>query len=106
MDVGTWSDKSRDGYNLVDAVSRCTVQVYPRGWTAVLIALDNVGMWNMRSEVWARRYLGQQFYLRVYTPSRSFRDELPMPDNALLCGRATAAAATNSSRRLPLPRLY
>jgi hypothetical protein len=27
MDVGTWSEKSRDGYNLVDAVSRCTVQV-------------------------------------------------------------------------------
>ncbi|CAD6259993.1 unnamed protein product [Miscanthus lutarioriparius] len=103
MDVGTWSEKSRDGYNLVDAVSRCTVQVYPRGWTAVLIALDNVGMWNMRSEVWARRYLGQQFYLRMYTPSHSFRDELPIPDNALLCGRA---AATNSSSRLPLQRRY
>ncbi|XP_062224889.1 L-ascorbate oxidase homolog [Phragmites australis] len=93
MDVGTWSELSRDGYNLVDAVSRCTVQVYPRGWTAILIALDNVGMWNLRSEVWARRYLGQQFYLRVYTPTHSFRDELPIPDNALLCGRATA---TNS----------
>ncbi|CAL4922492.1 unnamed protein product [Urochloa decumbens] len=94
MDVGkTWNEQSRDSYNLVDAVSRCTVQVYPRGWTAVLVALDNVGMWNMRSEVWARRYLGQQFYLRVYTPSPSFRDELPIPDNALLCGRAA-----NSSR--------
>ncbi|KAF8728583.1 hypothetical protein HU200_017848 [Digitaria exilis] len=95
MDVGTWSEQSRGSYNLVDAVSRCTVQVYPRGWTAVLIALDNVGTWNMRSEVWARRYLGQQFYLRVYTPTHSFRDELPIPDNVLLCGRA---AATNSSR--------
>ncbi|CAN6320107.1 unnamed protein product [Urochloa humidicola] len=103
MDVGTWSEQSRDSYNLVDAVSRCTVQVYPRGWTAVLVALDNVGMWNVRSEVWARRYLGQQFYLRVYTPSPSFRDELPIPDNALLCGRA--AAATNSSR-LPVLRGY
>ncbi|OEL14854.1 hypothetical protein BAE44_0024119, partial [Dichanthelium oligosanthes] len=51
--------------------------------------LGNVGMWNMRPEVWAHRYLGQQFYLRVYTPSHSFRDELPVPDNALLCGRAT-----------------
>ncbi|CAL4930834.1 unnamed protein product [Urochloa decumbens] len=102
MDVGrTWSEQSRDSYNLVDAVSRCTVQVYPRGWTAVLVALDNVGMWNMRSEVWARRYLGQQFYLRVYTPSPSFRDELPIPDNALLCGRA---AATNSSRPTPVSR--
>ena len=86
-------------------LTRCsvTVQVYPRGWTAVLIALDNMGMWNMRSEVWPRRYLGQQFYLRVYTPSHSFRDELPIQDNALLCGRA---AATNSSRHLPLPRRY
>ncbi|CAN6289548.1 unnamed protein product [Urochloa humidicola] len=102
MDVGTWSEQSRDSYNLVDAVSRCTVQVYPRGWTAVLIALDNVGMWNMRSEVWARRYLGQQFYLRVYTPSPSFRDELPIPDNALLCGRAAAA----NSSRLPVSRRY
>nr|CAB3496044.1 unnamed protein product [Digitaria exilis] len=95
MEIGTWSEQSRGSYNLVDAVSRCTVQVYPRGWAAVLIALDNVGMWNMRSEVWARRYLGQQFYLRVYTPTHSFRDELPIPDNVLLCGRA---AATNSSR--------
>ncbi|KAG2541025.1 hypothetical protein PVAP13_9NG596614 [Panicum virgatum] len=88
MHVGTWSEQSRDGYNLVDVVSRCTVQVYPRGWTAVLVALDNVGMWNMRSEVWARRDLGQQVYLRVHTPTRSPRDELPIPDNALLCGRA------------------
>ncbi|RCV44944.1 hypothetical protein SETIT_9G414800v2 [Setaria italica] len=101
MDVGTWTEQSRDSYNLVDAVSRCTVQVYPRGWTAVLIALDNVGMWNMRSEVWARRYLGQQFYLRVYTPTPSFRDELPIPENALLCGRAAAAT---SSRRPPVSR--
>ena len=55
------------------------------------------------TEVWARRYLGQQFYLWVYTPSHSFRDELPIPDNALLCGRA---AATNSNNHLPLPRRY
>ncbi|GJN26740.1 hypothetical protein PR202_gb14698 [Eleusine coracana subsp. coracana] len=103
MDVGTWSEQSRDGYNLVDAVSRCTVQVYPRGWTAIMIALDNVGMWNVRSEVWARRYLGQQFYLRVYTPTPSFRDENPIPDNALLCGRA-AATTTSSSRSSSQPR--
>jgi hypothetical protein len=83
----------------VDAVSRCTVQVYPRGWTAILIALDNVGMWNVRSEVWARRYLGQQFYLRVYTPTPSFRDENPIPDNALLCGRAVVAAVSSGTPR-------
>ncbi|KAM0846272.1 hypothetical protein ACQ4PT_055763 [Festuca glaucescens] len=89
MDKGVWSEQSRITYNLVDAVARCTVQVYPRAWTAIFIALDNVGMWNLRSEDWTRRYLGQQFYLRVYTPTHSFRDELPIPDNALLCGQAT-----------------
>lgn len=67
----------------------CFAKVYPRSWTAIFIALDNVGMWNVRSEDWARRYLGQQFYLRVYTPTHSVRDELPLPTNALLCGRAT-----------------
>ncbi|KAG8065755.1 hypothetical protein GUJ93_ZPchr0004g39179 [Zizania palustris] len=98
MEKGAWSQRSREGYNLVDAVARSTVQVYPRAWTAVLVALDNVGMWNLRSEDWARRYLGQQFYLRVYTPSHSFRDELPIPSNVLHCGRAA------HSSRLPLSR--
>ncbi|KAK6131401.1 hypothetical protein DH2020_034844 [Rehmannia glutinosa] len=78
----------RNQYNLRDAVSRSTVQVYPKSWTAIYIALDNVGMWNLRSEFWARQYLGQQFYLRVYTASTSLRDEYPIPKNALLCGRA------------------
>lgn len=64
------------------------MQVYPRSWTAIYMALDNVGMWNIRSENWARQYLGQQFYLRVFSPANSWRDELPIPKNALLCGRA------------------
>lgn len=65
------------------------MQVYPKSWTAIYIALDNVGMWNLRSEFWARQYLGQQFYMRVYTTSTSIRDEYPIPKNALLCGRAS-----------------
>lgn len=88
MDGGLWSERSRNEYNLRDAVSRCTVQVYPNSWTAVYVALDNVGMWNLRSESWGRQYLGQQFYLRVHTASQSIRDEFPIPKNALLCGRA------------------
>ncbi|KAH7690172.1 L-ascorbate oxidase protein [Dioscorea alata] len=88
MDGGQWSPDSRKEYNLRDAVSRCTTQVYPKSWTAIYIALDNVGMWNVRTEFWSRRYLGQQFYLRVYTPVNSIRDEYPIPKNALLCGRA------------------
>ncbi|XP_074312069.1 L-ascorbate oxidase homolog [Silene latifolia] len=89
MNGGQWSSDSRLIYNLRDAVSRCTVQVYPNSWTAIYMPLDNVGMWNIRSENWARQYLGQQFYLRVYTPTLSFRDENPIPSNALLCGQAT-----------------
>jgi len=65
------------------------VQVYPMSWTAIYVALDNVGMWNLRSEFWARQYLGQQLYMRVYTASTSIRDEFPVPKNALLCGRAS-----------------
>ncbi|XP_022940174.1 L-ascorbate oxidase homolog [Cucurbita moschata] len=89
MDGGQWSESSRGQYNLRDAIARCTIQVYPLSWTAIYMSLDNVGMWNMRSEFWARQYLGQQFYLRVYTPSTSLRDEYPIPKNALLCGRAS-----------------
>ncbi|KAJ8765059.1 hypothetical protein K2173_010536 [Erythroxylum novogranatense] len=88
MDQGKWTPTSRNGYNLIDAVPRSTVQVYPRSWTAIYISLDNVGMWNIRTENWARQYLGEQFYLRVYTSSKSTRDELPIPKNALLCGKA------------------
>ncbi|URE19087.1 L-ascorbate oxidase [Musa troglodytarum] len=89
MDGGQWSAASRKSYNLRDAVARCTVQVYPKSWSAIYMPLDNVGMWNVRSENWARRYLGQQFYLRVYSPANSWRDENPIPRNALLCGRAS-----------------
>ncbi|XP_078437327.1 L-ascorbate oxidase homolog [Wolffia australiana] len=89
MDGGRWSSASRKGYNLRDAVARSTVQVYPKSWTAIYMTLDNVGMWNVRSENWARQYLGQQFYLRVYSPANSWRDEYPIPINALLCGRAS-----------------
>ncbi|OMO80009.1 Cupredoxin [Corchorus capsularis] len=88
MDGGLWTPESRKQYNLNDAISRCTTQVYPKSWTAIYIGLDNVGMWNVRSEFWARQYLGQQFYLRVYNPVRSLRDEYLIPKNALLCGRA------------------
>ncbi|KAJ0678121.1 putative laccase [Helianthus annuus] len=88
MDGGVWSEGSRKGYNLHDGVARSTIQVYPKSWSALYVPLDNVGMWNVRTEFWARQYLGQQFYLRVYTNSGSIRDEFPIPKNARLCGRA------------------
>ncbi|OIW06233.1 hypothetical protein TanjilG_03858 [Lupinus angustifolius] len=95
MEGGQWTTDSRKKYNLQDAIPRCTTQVYPKSWTAVYFALDNVGMWNLRSEFWARQYLGQQLYLRVYTTSTSVRDEYPIPTNALLCGKATGRSLGN-----------
>ncbi|KAL6899080.1 hypothetical protein ACP4OV_005738 [Aristida adscensionis] len=95
MGWGKWSPDSRSTYNLADAIYRSTVQVYPASWTAVLVSLDNEGMWNLRSQDLERRYLGQEIYLRVNQEGSSEvpdpRDELPMPSNALLCGKARPA---------------
>ncbi|XP_078441720.1 L-ascorbate oxidase homolog [Wolffia australiana] len=87
-DSGEWNPSLRKSYNLVDATTRHTVQVFPNGWSAILVALENQGMWNVRSSIWARQYLGQQFYIRVWTPQQSLNNEYDIPPNALLCGRA------------------
>ncbi|KAL3529829.1 hypothetical protein ACH5RR_009151 [Cinchona calisaya] len=94
---GTWSPEKRKNYNLLDAVSRHNIQVYPRSWAAVMTTLDNAGMWNLRSEMWERVYLGQQLYISVLSPERSLRDEYNIPDNHPLCGVV---------EKLPLPAPY
>ncbi|KAM7507032.1 hypothetical protein LguiA_017485 [Lonicera macranthoides] len=86
---GQWTQASRKTYNLVDALTRHTAQVYPYSWTSILVSLDNQGMWNMRSAIWERQYLGQQFYLRVFNPTRSLANEYDIPSNVLLCGKAS-----------------
>ncbi|XP_042507808.1 L-ascorbate oxidase homolog [Macadamia integrifolia] len=90
---GQWTQASRNKYNLVDALTRHTAQVYPNSWTAILVSLDNQGMWNIRSAMWARQYLGQQFYLRVWTPTKSLANEYNIPSNAILCGKAVGRHA-------------
>ncbi|KAJ6733050.1 MULTI-COPPER OXIDASE [Salix koriyanagi] len=83
-----WTPAKRSLYNLDDALTRHTVQVYPKSWTAIYVSLDNQGMWNMRSAIWERQYLGQQFYLRVWTQVHSLANEYEIPPNALRCGKA------------------
>ncbi|XP_068655982.1 L-ascorbate oxidase homolog [Aristolochia californica] len=85
---GEWTPDMRKRYNLVDAVTRHTTQVYPKSWTAILVSLDNKGMWNLRSAVWGRQYLGQQLYLRVWNDEKSIFTEYDPPPNVLLCGKA------------------
>ncbi|WOK95371.1 monocopper oxidase-like protein SKU5 [Canna indica] len=87
MDYGEWTENSRGTYNKWDGVSRCTIQVFPGAWTAVLVSLDSVGFWNVRVENLDTWYLGQEVYVRVVNPEDSSdKTELPMPDNVLYCG--------------------
>nr|XP_043618254.1 L-ascorbate oxidase homolog [Erigeron canadensis] len=86
---GTWNSTLRKRfYNLNDATSRYTVQVYPKSWSAILASLDNKGMWNLRSANWPRQYLGQQLYARVWNNEKSLFTEYDIPQNALRCGKA------------------
>ncbi|KAL2531888.1 SKU5 similar 15 [Abeliophyllum distichum] len=86
---GQWNTTMRRRfYNLVDAPTRYTVQVYPNGWSAILVSLDNKGMWNLRSAIWPRRYLGQELYVRVWNNEVSPYTEYDIPENAILCGKA------------------
>ncbi|KAK8649766.1 hypothetical protein V6N13_139431 [Hibiscus sabdariffa] len=86
VEPGTWSPEKRMNYNLQDAVSRHTIQVFPKSWAAILLTFDNAGMWNIRSEIWDRAYLGQQLYTSILSPEKSLRDEYNIPENTLLCG--------------------
>ncbi|KAK9678581.1 hypothetical protein RND81_11G220900 [Saponaria officinalis] len=86
--AGKWTPEKRKNYNLKDALTRHTTQVYPKTWTAILVSLDNQGMWNLRSTMWARQYLGQQLYLRVWNSEKSLSNEYDPPTNMLLCGKA------------------
>ena len=97
IEPGRWSPEKRSNYNLLDAVSRHTIQVFPKSWAAILLTFDNAGMWNLRSELTENRYLGQQLYISVLSPARSLRDEYNIPDNTLLCGLV---------KDMPLPKPY
>ncbi|TKW08919.1 hypothetical protein SEVIR_6G056800v4 [Setaria viridis] len=86
MDYGEWTPDRRNEYSRWDAISRCTTQVFPGGWTAVLISLDNVGIWNLRAEKLDNWYRGQEVYVKVADPLGYNITEMIMPDNVLYCG--------------------
>jgi hypothetical protein len=62
-------------------------QVFPGGWTAVLVSLDNVGIWNLRAEKLDNWYNGQEVYVKVADPLGYNVTEMIAPDNTLYCGR-------------------
>ncbi|KAI4352670.1 hypothetical protein L6164_006898 [Bauhinia variegata] len=84
---GDWTpDLRKTSYNLFDPVVRSTVQVYPRGWTAVYAFLHNPGMWNLRSQLLNHWYLGQELYVRIHDDDPDPAKERSPPDNLLRCG--------------------
>ncbi|CAK9309896.1 unnamed protein product [Citrullus colocynthis] len=97
MDFGVWTENSRGTYNKWDGVARCSTQVFPGAWTAVLVSLDNAGIWNLRSENLDSWYLGQELYVSVVNPEVD-KSEMPMPDNTIYCGLLSSLQKDQSQR--------
>ncbi|XP_066393045.1 monocopper oxidase-like protein SKU5 [Miscanthus floridulus] len=83
MDYGLWTENSRGTYNKWDGVARSTIQVFPGAWTAILVFLDNAGIWNLRVQNLDTWYLGQEVYINVVNPEDN---SSTLPDNAIFCG--------------------
>lgn len=62
------------------------LQVFPGAWTAILVYLDNAGMWNLRIDNLASWYLGQEVYLNVVNAEID-TSENSIPENTIYCGR-------------------
>ncbi|XP_078441093.1 monocopper oxidase-like protein SKU5 [Wolffia australiana] len=98
MDYGVWTENSRGVYNKWDGVARCTAQVFPGAWTAILVYLDNAGIWNLRTQNLNSWYLGQELYVSVVNPESTEKSESPVPDNVLFCGELSSLQRQQSSR--------
>ncbi|KAA8550941.1 hypothetical protein F0562_002625 [Nyssa sinensis] len=69
MEPGRWTPEKRKNYNLLDALSRHTIHVFPGSWSAIMLTFDNAGMWNMRDE----------YNLPDYTKLGGIVKDMPMP---------------------------
>lgn len=98
MDYGVWTNDSRGSYNKWDAVARCTIQVFPGGWTAVYVYLDNEGAWSVRTENLDRWYLGQETYIKLVNPEDK-TTEYPAPDNVMYCGALAGLQKPQNNNR-------
>ncbi|MBA0818529.1 hypothetical protein Gohar_027850 [Gossypium harknessii] len=85
MDFGVWTENSRSTYNKWDGVARSTTQVFPGAWTAILVSLDNAGIWNLRAQNLDSWYLGQETYVSVVNPEVD-QSEVLLPENSIYCG--------------------
>ncbi|KAL2488314.1 SKU5 similar 3 [Forsythia ovata] len=98
MDYGVWTENSRGIYNKWDGVARCTTQVFPGAWTAILVSLDNAGMWNLRAQNLDSWFLGQEVYVSVVNPEID-ATEVQLPENTIYCG-ALSSLQKDQDRRV------
>lgn len=98
MDYGIWTENSRDTYNKWDGVARSTTQVFPGAWTAIMVSLDNDGIWNLRTQNLDSWYLGQELYISVVNPKIKENNEVPLPENIIYCGVLSALQNDRSQR--------
>ncbi|CAA3001438.1 monocopper oxidase SKU5 [Olea europaea subsp. europaea] len=97
MDYGVWTENSRGIYNKWDGVARCTTQVFPGAWTAILVSLDNAGMWNLRAQNLDSWFLGQEVYVSVVNPEID-ETEVQLPDNTIYCGALSSLQKDQAQR--------
>ncbi|XP_044502947.1 monocopper oxidase-like protein SKU5 isoform X2 [Mangifera indica] len=97
MDFGVWTENSRGTYNKWDGVARSTTQVFPGAWTAILVYLDNPGIWNLRSENLNSWYLGLEVYVNVVNPEIDQSEPL-LPDNTIYCGLLSSLQKDQAQR--------
>ncbi|KAL6967924.1 hypothetical protein U1Q18_033729 [Sarracenia purpurea var. burkii] len=71
--------------------------VFPGAWTAILVYLDNAGIWNLRAENLNSWYLGQEVYVSVVNPEID-KTELPLPENTIYCGMLSSLQKGQAQR--------
>ncbi|XP_051134582.1 monocopper oxidase-like protein SKU5 isoform X2 [Andrographis paniculata] len=97
MDYGVWTENSRSTYNKWDGVARSTTQVFPGAWSAILVFLDNAGMWNLRSQNLDSWYLGQEVYINAVNPEND-NTEVELPENTIYCGELSSLQKDQARR--------
>lgn len=60
--------------------------MFPGAWTAILVFLDNDGIWNLRAQNLDSWYLGQETYISVVNPETTDKNDVPLPANVIYCG--------------------
>ncbi|KAL9672733.1 hypothetical protein QQ045_028985 [Rhodiola kirilowii] len=85
-------------YNKPQFILDILIQVFPGAWTAIMVSLDNDGIWNLRAQNLDSWYLGQELYLSVANPKIKESNDVVMPENVIYCGVLSSLQNDRSQR--------